>query len=122
MAARLYRRISIPIFWMTVTVVYVLATIPIPVEATLGAGDKANHIAAFLTLTMLGRAAYPVQPRWKLALGLVLFGALIELTQAIPVLHRDANLGDWVADSIAVAVGLIISLPLERCWPSRSAG
>ncbi len=121
MAARFYRRIRIPIFWFTVAVVYVLATMPLPVEPTLGAGDKANHIAAFLTLTMLGRAAYPGQPRWKLALGLVLFGALIELTQAIPMLHRDANLADWIADSLAIAVGLIISLPFERRWPTRSA-
>lgn len=119
-AVALYRRFSRPIFWVTLLVVYALAIMPSPQAPDLGAGDKVNHIAAFLTLTLLGRAAYRGQPAWRLAIGLSLFGALIELTQAIPLLHRDASFWDWVADSFAVLAALASALAVERRLPARA--
>jgi len=47
---------------------------------------------------------------------LSLFGAFIELVQAIPVLHRDSDVLDWVADTVAASLVLLgISW-----WRSRS--
>ena len=45
---------------------------------------------------------------------LAAFGALIEFTQMIPLLHRDASAADWVADSIAIVVGLGLVILLTR--------
>ncbi len=115
---RLYRRVAVPIFWTTIAIVYAVAIMPAAQAPDFHAGDKINHIAAFLTLTLLGRAAYRAHPPWRLALGLSLFGALIELTQAIPALHRDASLWDWVADSCAILVALVAALAIERCLPA----
>ena len=104
-----YRRWMIPVFWTTVAIVYASAIMPSAEAPDFGAGDQINHIAAFLTLALLGRAAYRTKPVWLLAAGLSLFGAFIELSQAIPFLNRDANIGDWIADSIAVLIGLVLS-------------
>jgi hypothetical protein len=47
--------------------------------------------------------------------GLSLFGAFIEVVQAIPELHRDSDVLDWLADTVAVAVVLL----LVRWWRGR---
>jgi len=112
--ADLFRRFAKPIFWITLLFAYGAAIMPSPDAPDLGAGDKVNHIAAFLVLTWLGRHAYPALGRWRLALALSAFGILIELTQAIPALHRDASFWDWMADSCAIVVALAILLPFER--------
>jgi hypothetical protein len=41
-----------------------------------------------------------------------LFGAVIEVVQAIPMLHRDSDVMDWIADTAAVLVVLL----LIRWW------
>lgn len=116
----LYSRFRVPIFWTTVLVVYALAIMPAPQAPSLGAGDKVNHIAAFFVLTLLGRAAYRHAAVWRLGVGLSLFGILIELTQAIPVLQRDASFWDWVADSTAILVALALALLVERFLQGRA--
>ena len=40
------------------------------------------------------------------------FGARIELTQAIPALHRDASWRDLWADMAASAAMLVLTMPL----------
>ena len=119
---RFYRRHAVAIFWTLVAVVYAIAIMPSSQAPDLGAGDKINHIAAFVTLTLLGRGAYRRDPAWRLGVGLSLFGALIELTQAIPILHRDASLWDWAADSAAVIAVLAIIHLIDRRFPARATG
>ena len=77
--------------------------------------DKVQHIIAFATLTLLGSFAYPAVALLKLLVRLSLFGAFIEVVQAIPALHRDSDVLDWVADTGAVAVVLL----LLRWWRSN---
>lgn len=77
--------------------------------------DKVQHIIAFATLTLLGSFAYPAVAPLKLLVRLSLFGAFIEVVQAIPALHRDSDVLDWVADTGAVAVVLL----LLRWWRSN---
>ena len=95
-------------------IVYGLAILPAQEAPTIGVGDKLDHVAAFLVLTLLGRAAYWTRPAAMLAVGLSAFGAFIELSQAIPLIGRDASVADWVADSIAVLIGLALSALLAR--------
>jgi VanZ family protein len=52
----------------------------------------------------------------RLLAALSLFGALIEVVQAIPALQRDSDIKDWIADTVAVAVVLVIVW-----WRRRSA-
>ena len=76
------------------------------------AWDKFEHGAAFMALTFAFWAAYPtLRLRW-VALILSGFGALIEILQGIPAIHRDSSFFDWCADSVAIvlAIGLILLL------------
>jgi hypothetical protein len=68
--------------------------------------DKLVHGALFAALALTGRWAGVL--RRVLACLLVLYAAASELVQGIPVLDRDASVGDWVADVIGVLVGLLL--------------
>ena len=68
--------------------------------------DKLIHGGLFLALAFSGRWA-GVRRR-VLAVLLPLYAAASELIQSVPGLHRDATLGDWVADVVGVLVGLLL--------------
>ena len=69
--------------------------------------DKFNHILAFVTLSFLARLGWPRASARLLLVALVSFGAFIELSQAMPIIHRDASWRDLIADSLAVLPGLL---------------
>ena len=89
-----------------------MAVLPHPPEVPGHPSDKVQHVAAFATLSRLGSFAYPRTDLTKLLVRLSLFGAAIEVIQAIPALHRDSDVLDWLADTVAVAVVLL----LVRWW------
>ena len=96
------------LFWAAGLFALVMAVLPHPPRLPGDPSDKIQHIAAFATLAVLGSFAYRrLSTLWLLA-GLSLFGALIEVAQAIPALHRDSDPLDWVADTVAAGVVLLI--------------
>ena len=110
-------------FWCALAVSYVAAVMPR--APSLGGGDKLDHIAAFATLAVLARLGWSRgRARW-IAAGLVAFGALIELSQALPIVGRDASWYDLFADAIAVGGGLAIGTVLldliRRLVPASEA-
>ena len=68
--------------------------------------DKAEHFIAFYALTGLGVAAFPRRQLWVIGVLLSALGALIEFVQGLPVVHRDRDFWDWVADTIAIIAAL----------------
>ena len=104
------------IFWAAACFAFVMAVVPQPPEVPGEPSDKVQHIIAFATLALLGTFAYPRTLLLKLLAGLSLFGAFIEVVQAIPALHRDSDVLDWLADTAAVVVVLV----LVRWWRSRA--
>lgn len=84
---------------------FVMAVLP-SVSLPGAPPDKLLHVAAFVVLSLLASLAYPSAHLIKLVLGLIAFGALIELEQAIPATGRDASFWDWLADVLAVIVML----------------
>ena len=93
-------------FWAAATFAFVMAALPHPPELPGAPSDKVQHIIAFATLGLLGASAYPATSLVQLALRLSLFGAAIELVQAIPPLHRDSSVLDWIADTVACSAAL----------------
>ena len=67
----------------------------------------------------LSRGAFAVTVLVSLAVLLVLWGAVSEVLQGIPVLDRDPALGDWLADVLGALAGLLIWAAVDR---RRSAG
>jgi VanZ family protein len=70
--------------------------------------DKIQHIIAFTVLSGLAGASYRTSALLAIGIRLSAFGALIEIVQAVPALHRDSSALDWLADTGAVLVVLII--------------
>ena len=64
--------------------------------------DKAEHVLAFSILAGLALVALPRAGPVRIAVGLSLFGALIEIIQGTPLVNRDCDVWDWVADTAAV--------------------
>jgi hypothetical protein len=95
------------LFWTAAGFAFVMALLPHPPELPGHPSDKIQHITAFATLALLGSFAYPATALTRLLVRLSLFGAAIEVFQAIPALHRDSDILDWLADTIAVAVVLL---------------
>ena len=104
-------------FWAAALFAFVMAVLPHPPQVPGAPNDKIQHIIAFVTLAALGAWAYRGWSLLRLAIGLSLFGALIEVVQMIPALHRDSDVLDWIADTAAVmGVLLLVS------WWRRDAG
>jgi hypothetical protein len=92
------------LFWLTCLAVVAIAFAPsgsLP-SHVFEWWDKAQHAAAFATLMLLGRWAYP-ESKFALPLGLLALGAGIEIGQAVTG-WRKGDLADWVADAVGVAV------------------
>jgi len=94
-------------FWAAALFALVMALIPHPPQLPGEPSDKVEHMAAFATLGVLGSFAYPRLKAVWLLVALSVFGAFIEVAQAIPALHRDSDPLDWLADTVAAAVVLI---------------
>jgi VanZ family protein len=104
------------LFWAAAAFAFVMAVLPHPPQVLGEPNDKVQHITAFATLALLGSLAYPATALISLLVRLSLFGAAIEVVQAIPALHRDSDVWDWAADTVAVIVVLL----LVRFWRKRS--
>ncbi|MEO8455305.1 MAG: hypothetical protein ABI454_09105 [Sphingomicrobium sp.] len=96
------------LFWAAATFAFVMAVLPHPPELPGNPSDKLQHVAAFTALGVLGAWAYVEASVLGLLAGLSLFGALIELVQAIPALHRDSDVKDWIADTLACGLVLLL--------------
>ena len=95
-------------FWAAAAFAFVMAILPHPPQVPLSPSDKVQHIMAFATLGLLSVWAYSATPIVQLIVRLSLFGGLIELIQAIPVLHRDSDVLDWLADTAAAGLVLLL--------------
>jgi hypothetical protein len=106
-------------FWLAVTVTLIMALSPDPMPLPEKITDKAQHIAAFAALTFLAALGFPrlrlrIIFMWMAALGLA-----IEVMQMIPILHRNAQASDWMADCAATAATLLLCGALRRLLRGR---
>ena len=110
------RRLTIlrVIFWIAIVLSFLAAINPQPPQLPGAPSDKVQHISAFLLLGALAFVAFPASRPLTLLIGLSAFGAIIEFTQMIPALHRDGDVMDWVADTVAAAAILIVLRSMRR--------
>ena len=71
---------------------------------------------AFFMLTILSLVAFPRRSPLLIGLFLAWIGAMIELIQGLPVVHRDCDVWDWVVELIAIGAvyGVILAANLRR--------
>ena len=108
-------RIMCVIFFVGAIFATFMALDPSPPHMPLDRlGDKFEHMTAFATLSVIGRMAFRRVSSLHLAEHLSFFGALIEVFQSIPALHRDCDPLDWLADTFAILVALGLCYLLGR--------
>lgn len=80
--------------------------------------DKVMHIAAFAFLAVWFSGQYENRSYWRIALGLIAFGILIELVQSM-VSYRTAEWMDLIGDAAGITIGLLIGVLGAGGWSMR---
>jgi hypothetical protein len=106
-------------FFAALIFTFYSAVVPPAHALELTPWDKATHFIAFYALTGLAVAAFPKANLAVVAALLSGFGALIEIVQGLPMVHRDRDFWDWVADTIAIVCALA---PMLLYWWREQVG
>lgn len=102
------------LFWIGIIITTILGLIPgSAVPNAVQFWDKAQHTLAFLMLTISGELAFPKKSN-QVFMGLIIYGALIEIMQSSLTSSRFGDVWDWVADGIGVFVGIAIYVKLIK--------
>ena len=100
--ARLLARVA---FCCAAVLAYVSAVVPRGPDPF--GNDKLYHMLAFMALAVLARIGWSRGSAYLIGLGLVAFGAAIEISQALRLVHRDPSWADLLFDMMAVVLGLV---------------
>lgn len=80
--------------------------------------DKWLHGVTFAVLALWFSGQYARESYWKLVLGLLAFGALIEICQRM-LAYRTAEWNDLFADMLGIVVGILIAMVGMGGWSAR---
>jgi VanZ family protein len=80
--------------------------------------DKIQHIIAFGGVTFWGMMAFPAQ-RLAIAIGLTVFGALMEVLQGVMTTTRQPSIYDWCADLVGIVLAWMVVILLQHWWKKR---
>ncbi len=90
----------------------------LPVADWMRNADKWAHGFAFVVLALWFAGQYSRSSYWKVAVGLLAFGVLIEVLQGL-VRYRMAEWLDIGADTLGIAIGLGLALAGLGGWSLR---
>ncbi|WP_206242177.1 VanZ family protein [Novosphingobium terrae] len=110
------------VFLLLLATVLYLTLMPSPPHVALDNlpfGDKIEHFLAFGSLTFAARFGFPRMAEWLVLERLSFLGAMIEVVQGSPGLHRDCDWRDWAADTLGVLVALAAVRVLYALFRSR---
>jgi len=77
--------------------------------------DKWAHVITFSLLALWFAGQYRPRSYWRIAVGLLAFGAMIEVTQGA-LGYRAAEWLDFGADAVGIIIGLVIALAGAGGW------
>ena len=109
-------------FWFALAFTLVMAWLPHPPSVPGNPNDKIQHIAAFTCLSLVGAVAFPNLSLARLGERLSFLGAIIEVVQSTPALHRDCDVRDWIADTVAIVIVLLAVAAFRRSRRSTMKG
>ena len=117
-----WRQVAFVLLWVAIFTAVVMALLPHPPALPIDKyGDKFEHMLAFAVIALLAAMSYREVPLTRIAERLSFLGALIEVGQSIPALHRDCDIRDWVADTMAVLIVLGLYALARRLSRDRRA-
>ncbi len=85
---------------------------------TWSLSDKWLHGITFAVLALWFSGQYAREAYWKLAVGLLAFGALIEMCQRM-ISYRTAEWNDLFADMLGIGIGILIASIGVGGWSVR---
>ena len=87
-------------------------------NARFAHADKWLHAITFMLLTVWFSGQYSRRNYWRIAAGMLAFGAFIEICQRM-LTYRSAEPMDFAADGIGVVAGLLIAWAGAGGWSLR---
>ena len=97
-------------FYLGILLVIALSLIPQDAMPDPETWDKANHVAAYGAIAVAGGLGYRSRRALlRIALGLLLLGAGLELAQSV-LPGRVASVADLLANAIGIALGLLLAV------------
>jgi uncharacterized membrane protein YphA (DoxX/SURF4 family) len=81
--------------------------------------DKWFHAITFTLLTIWFAGQYSRKSYWRIAAGLLAFGAFIEICQRVLTTWRSAEPMDLMADGIGIGAGLLVAWAGAGGWSLR---
>jgi VanZ family protein len=94
------------LFVVAMFAAFIVAISPLAITSGPEQGDKVAHILAFYGLSLFAALAFPKGNLLVIAAGMSAYGALIEVAQGLPIVGRDQDVWDWVADTAAALAAL----------------
>lgn len=86
-----------------------------------GMSDKVGHYLAYLTLALLGSGIAAPERLWRTMLRCFLFGAALEVAQALVTDQRAAEWGDMLANVSGILTSWLIAGSGRAGWGLRAA-
>jgi VanZ family protein len=118
-----YRRYWIAVNILLVVAVFVLTVLPAILAphriSQLPGIDKWLHALTFAALAIWFTGQYARRSYWIVAVGLIAYGALIEIGQSL-IPYRTAEWGDLAADVAGIAAGIAIALVATGGWSQKA--
>ncbi len=115
---RVLRRLAAWLFWPGLALIVWGELTPDPPAISQHIWDKAEHFTAYFGLAAM--ATLVIGLRRSLAwaiLGVIALGGLLEILQAL--LGRDAEFGDFIANTIGALTGLAVAGLFIKCTGRR---
>jgi VanZ family protein len=109
-------RLWLVLWWLAVVLVFVVCLVPAPdLPMVAPGGDKIEHFLAYFLLAASAVQLYRGRRvLWRVAIGLVVLGIVVEFAQGALTTTRSMDPWDAVADTVGVAMGFAIALPPLR--------
>lgn len=114
--SRLPRPVRLGLYALATAVLFLMRVLPSEDLPDPGTGDRFEHSAAWFVLTVTGYVLVPQRAR-AIPLFAIAYGVFIELVQG--QVGRDSDIMDVVADSVGVALAVLLYMAVRRLWPSR---
>ena len=110
-------------WWLAIGLVVVVELLPaIFLPEVPAGGDKAEHLLGYGLLAFAAVQLFERRVLWRVGLGLAALGMALEIAQGTLTTTRSFDLGDELANTVGVLVGLAGAFtPLRDLLP-RAAG
>jgi VanZ family protein len=111
-------------FWIAASAVLVLGVVWGSLQTALGGEvpqgfDKVEHFSTYMFLAVWFTGLFARRRWWTVVVALLALGASMEAGQYIMRAGRTADFHDMAANTVGVAVGLLLAVLLTGGWAQR---